>query len=317
MAQIDDLPADQQAVLRLLLTQDRSYDEIARTLRMAPAAVRDRAHEAVGTLGPSGGALKPERRDAITDYLLGQQDDEAAAATRDALEASASERGWARVVAAELRGVATRDLPEVPDPATAGPAISPLLDDDLDTQVPDTDRAKRREGSQRRSSRRGGAILLAILGVLATLAIGFFIGRATKDDAPKTDNLTAAQKAAARDVIGQANLTAVPDAGADKALGVAQFVERNGQRLINVLAEGLPKAPKGSGYGVWMTGSGQQPVWLGYFQAVTTNGQVGAQSTLKQDPRAFTEVLITRESGRNPKTPGSSYLTGEIQFRSK
>ena len=109
----------------------------------------------------------------------------------------------------------------------------------------------------------------------------------------------------------------MPDAGADKALGVAQFVERDGQRLINVLAEGLPTAPKGSGYGVWMTGSGQPPVWLGYFQAVTTNGQVGAQSTLKQNPRLYQQVLITRESGRNPKTPGSSYLKGDIQFRSK
>ena len=317
MAQIDDLPADQQAVLRLLLTQDRSYDEIARSLRMAPAAVRDRAHEAVGTLGPSGGTLKPERRDEITDYLLGQQDEAAAAQTRDALEASASERAWARVVAAELRGLATRDLPEVPDPA-AGAAASPLLDatdDDLDSAKGATDRAARRSTSGARSSRRGGAILLGVLGVLATLAIGFFIGRATKDDTPDAPAQTAAQKQAARDVVGQANLTAVPDAGADKALGVAQFVERNGQRIINVLAEGLPKAPKGSGYGVWMTGGGQQPVWLGYFQAVTTNGQVGAQSTLKQNPRAFKQVLITRESGRNPKTPGSSYLQGDIVFK--
>ena len=258
MAQIDDLPADQQAVLRLLLTQDRSYDEIARTLRMAPAAVRDRAHEAVATLGPSGGTVNPGRRDAITDYLLGQQSDEDAAGTRAALEASASERGWARVVSAELRGVATRDLPEVPDPGADG-APSPLLDDDEDLAAPTSggpDRSARRSGGAR-SSRRGGAILLGLLGLLAALAIGFFVGRATKDDTPKASGQTAAQQQAARDVIGQANLVAVPDAGADKALGVAQFVERSGQRLINVLAEGLPKAPKGSGYGVWMTGSGQ------------------------------------------------------------
>jgi hypothetical protein len=317
MARIDDLPADQQAVLRLLLTQERSYDEIARTLRMAPAAVRDRAHEAVATLGPSGGTLKGERRDTITDYLLGQQDDDAAASTRDALEASASERGWARVVSAELKGVATRDLPEVPDPSANGAAASPLLDDADDGLTDGTERSARRSVSRPRASRRGGAILLGVLGLVAALAIGFFVGRATKDDAPKSDGLTAAQQAAARDVVGQANLTAVPDAGADKALGVAQFVERDGQRLINVLAEGLPTAPKGSGYGVWMTGSGQQPVWLGYFQAVTTNGQVGAQSTLKQNPRLYQQVLITRESGRNPKTPGSSYLKGDIQFRSK
>lgn len=319
MAQIDDLPADQQAVLRLLLTQDRSYDEIARTLRMAPAAVRDRAHEAVGTLGPSGGTLPPERRDELTDYLLGQQDADAAQRTRAALEDSASERGWARVVSAELRGLATRDLPEVPDPAAPG-AVSPLLDDadeGLDGPSAASDRQARRGAARPRSSRRGGAILLGVLGVLATLTIGFFIGRATKDDSSKASGQTAAEQQAARDVIGQANLTAVPDAGADKALGVAQFVERNGQRQINVLAEGLPKAPKGSGYGVWMIGSKQQPVWLGYFQAVTTNGQAGAQSTLKQDPRLFQQVLITRESGRNPKTPGSSYLQGDIQFKTK
>ena len=318
MARIGDLPADQQAVLRLLLTQERSYDEIARTLRMAPAAVRDRAHEAVGTLGPSGGTLKPERRDAITDYLLGQQAGDDAEATRTALEASAAERGWARVVAAELKGVATRDLPEVPGPGADAAGASPLLDDEADDELTDgSERAARRSAPRPRASRRGGAILLGALGLIAALAIGFFVGRATKDEPSQGESLTAAQQEAARDVIGQANLTAVPDAGADKALGVAQFVERDGQRLINVLAEGLPTPPKGSGYGVWMTGNGQQPVWLGYFQAVTTNGQAGAQSTLKQNPRLYQQVLITRESGRNPKTPGSSYLTGDIQFRSK
>ena len=313
MAQIDDLPADQQAVLRLLLTQDRSYDEIARTLRMAPAAVRDRAHEAVATLGPSGGTLKPERRAAIADYLLGQQDDGDAASTRAALEASAAERGWARVVAGELRGVATRDLPDVPDPDAAG--VSPLLDEPAEGLSPAASRSRDRGSGA--SSRRGGALLLGLLGLIAAVTIGFFVGRATKDDTPKAPSQTPAQQAAARDVIGQANLTAVPDAGADKALGVAQFLERDGKRSINVLAEGLPTAPKGSGYGVWMIGSGRPPLWLGYFQAVTTKGQVGAQSTIKQDPRAFQTVLITRESGRNPTTPGSSYLTGEIQFRSK
>ena len=161
-------------------------------------------------------------------------------------------------------------------------------------------------------------VLLGVLGLLATLAIGFFIGRATKsDDTPAASGQTAAQRAAARAVIGQANLTAAAGSGAGKALGVAQFVQRNGQNIISVLADGLPTAPKGSGYGVWMTGTGQKPVWLGYFQAVTTNGQVGAQSVLKQNPRLFQSVLITRESGRNPTSPGSTYLTGKIVFKSK
>lgn len=316
MASIDDLPADQQAVLRLLLTQDRSYDEIARTLKMAPAAVRDRAHEAVATLGPSGGSLAADRRAEIADYLLGQQDDDAAAQTSGALSESASERGWARVVAGELRRVATRELPQVPDPAL--PGGSSVLLDDADTDAAASTSATARMRAPARSSRRGGMILLSALSLLAALAIGFFVGRATKDDPAPSPASTTAEQAAARDVIGQANLepTAGAGTGAKDAIGIAQFIERDGKRSISVLAEGLPKAPKDTGYGVWLTGGGKAPLWLGYFQAVTTSGQVGAQSALKVDPRAYKTVLITRESGRAPKTPGSSYLSGEIQFRS-
>jgi hypothetical protein len=318
MARIDDLPADQQAVLRLLLTQNRSYEEIARSLRMAPAAVRDRAHEALATLGPAGGQVPAERRAQITDYLLGQQDEGEAIETRAALERSAAERGWARVVSSELHGLAEHDLPEVPGPSANGAAA--LLTDEQDESLPTgaATRAAARATAQP-SSRRGGAILLGVLGILATLAIGFFVGRATKSDdrggsAPAT---SAAQRAAAANVIGQANLTAVPGSGAGKAIGVAQFVENDARRVINVLAQNLPTAPKGSGYGVWLTGSGQAPLWLGYFQAVTTTGQVGAQSALKRDPRIYSTVLITRESGRRPKTPGTASLTGPIRFRTK
>lgn len=317
MASIDDLPADQQAVLRLLLTQDRSYEEIARTLRMAPAAVRDRAREAVATLGPSGGALAAGRRDEIADFLLGQQDEAAQAATSAALSESASERGWARVAAAELRTLATRELPEIPGPpAPAGTSGSSVLLDDEDPAQAGHPGAAARMRGQARSSRRGGVVLLSALGLLAALAIGFFVGRWTEDEPAPAPARTSAEQAAARDVIGQANLEPVEDAGADKAIGIAQFLERDGKRSISVLAEGLPRAPKDTGYGVWLTGGGKTPQWLGYFQAVTTSGQVGAQSTLKVDPRGYKTVLITRESGRNPKTPGSSYLSGDIQFRS-
>lgn len=317
MARIDDLPADQQAVLRLLLTQDRSYEEIARSLRMAPAAVRDRAHEAVGTLGPSGGQLDASRRAEITDYLLGQQDGAAAVRTREALERSPSERGWARVVSGELRPLASRELPEVPGPSANGAAA--LLDDD-DALIDPSDaaaRAQARAGGGAPSSRRGGAILLGLVVLIGALAIGFFAGRATKGDEPAKGSATRAAQTAAGDIIGQANLAAVPGSGAGKALGLAQFVSRDGQNTINVLAENLPNSPKGSGYGVWMTGTGQKPQWLGYFQAVTTTGQVGAQSTLKVSPRLFQDVLITRESGRNPTTPGKPYLSGKIRFRSE
>src|SRR4051794_16524259 len=118
MARFDDLPADQKAVLQLVLRQGRTYEEIATLLKISPEAVRDRALTALDATGPGTvPGLEEERQDEIGDYLLGQQTASARAATREHLEGSQPGREWARAVAAELRGagVAGEDaLPEIP-----------------------------------------------------------------------------------------------------------------------------------------------------------------------------------------------------------
>ena len=315
MTPIDDLPADQQAVLRLLLTQDRSYDEIARSLRMAPAAVRDRAHEAMSSLGPAATSLSATRRAEVSDYLLGQQDGTQADVTREYLADVPAAKAWARVVSGELAPMASGPLPGIPDGAAAAAAPGPTArrDDVFTSDEPASRRAAAASHEGRRSSRAGGAILLTAVGLLAALAIGFFVGRATKSDSKSSSNTTST--AAAASVLGQANLTPPSGAPAPRALGIAQFVTRDGQRLINVIAQGLPTAPKGSGYGIWLTGTGQQPVWLGYFQAVSSTGQVGAQSRLTVDPAKYTTVLLTRQTGKTPTTPATTYLSGTVKLK--
>lgn len=64
-----------------------------------------------------------------------------------------------------------------------------------------------------------------------------------------------------------------------------------------------------------MTGNGKSPLWLGYFQQITTNGQAGAQSVLKVNPKDYSQVLITRQQGRAPTTPGTTFLAGPIKLR--
>ena len=192
MARIDDLPADQQAVLRLLLTQDRSYDEIARSLRMAPAAVRDRAHEALSALGPADTPLSASRRAELTDWLLGQQGAAEAQRTEAAVADSPAALAWARVVSGELKPVAEPGrLPEVPA-AAGGAASASVLVDDGDSPAAERSRS-RAEGREvaPASSRRGGAILLGVLALLAVGLIGFFVGRATKSDSGSSKASTA------------------------------------------------------------------------------------------------------------------------------
>ena len=333
MMAIEELPADQRAVLRLLLEQGRSYSDIAATLEMAPATVRDRAHEALTALGPDDTPLGRERRAQVADWLLGQQSSVERQSTDDLLRGSASARTWARAVAAQVGPLAVDALPALPgdDDAPAAPAAvstkrSLLVDDDSalaasptsGKDAPAHDPRQSPRAMERPSSHRGGVALLAVAALLATLGAGVLIGRATKgDDEKKTS--TAAQSSNIK-VLGQTNLK--PPAGAKnaKAAGIAQFVERkaqNGgapQKLLNVIAQGLPRAPADSGYGVWLIKTGSRPVWLGYFQAVTTNGEVGAQSPLKVDPKGYERVILTRQQGQTPKTPGTVYLEGPVKL---
>jgi hypothetical protein len=133
MASLDSLPADQRAVLQLVLQRGRSYDEIARLLSIDRAAVRERALTAFDVLGPQTG-LADQRRGLITDYLLGQLPPAVADQTRDRLAESPSERAWARVLASELAPLAKEPLPEIPvegsSPRTAPDAEEPAAEPD-------------------------------------------------------------------------------------------------------------------------------------------------------------------------------------------
>jgi hypothetical protein len=127
MPTLDNLPADQRAVLQLVLQRGRGYDEIARLLSMDRAAVRERALNAFDALGPQTG-VGDQRRALITDYLLGQLPPAVTRDVRDHLAVTPSERAWARVLAAELAPLSSRPLPEIPtevsrspEPPLAGP----------------------------------------------------------------------------------------------------------------------------------------------------------------------------------------------------
>ena len=145
-------------------------------------------------------------------------------------------------------------------------------------------------------------------------------GFLTKDDGGDKASTSTTATDANITVLGQTNLRPPADAPDKDAVGIAQFVERKAdgkddpEKLLNVIAQGLPKAPKNSGYGVWLTKTGVKPVWLGYFQAVTTSGEVGAQSALKVNPQNYDRVILTRQTGANPTTPSTIYLEGAVNI---
>src|ERR1700749_4168814 len=114
MPSLDNLPGDQRAVLEMVLVRGRSYDEIARLLKLDRAKVRERAQIALDSIGPHT-EVAPEHQHRIADYPLGQIPAGEGAEGRDLLADSPTDRAWARVVASELAPLtAGRPLPEIP-----------------------------------------------------------------------------------------------------------------------------------------------------------------------------------------------------------
>jgi hypothetical protein len=312
MARFDDLPADQKAVLQLVLRQGRTYAEIATLLKISDAAVQNRALTALDAVGPSGlDGLDDERQDEIGDYLLGQQSASERAATRDFLEASQSGRDWARAVAAELRGagIGGEDaLPEIP--ADAGE-----VDEAFDALH--ARRAARTE--QQRSSRLGGVLLIVaavIVVVGAVLLLTHVIGgNDDKNDKAAATTTTATGTAAnpnsTATVEQQINLN--PPGGGRTPLGVANIVAQNGRRAIAVVGQDLPA----SGHYVLWLKNGSRTKFLGFFQPVTSTGtdkgKLQGIVAAPTDLSSYTTMLITRESSSSPRTPSATVLSGQIR----
>ncbi len=224
MASLEILPADQRAVLELVLKRGRGYDDIARLLSVDRAGVRERALAAFDALGPPT-RVPRERRALITDYLLGQLPPRVSDATRERLAQSAGERAWARVLASELAPLSSTALPEIPDDAGGRDPVAAVGGREPDplaaagsrepepvgaaaarsaadgkaggAAAPEADSAGERRGlTGRPSSRRGGIILLT-LGALVVAGVVVAIIALTGGSANKKNTSTSASQHAA------------------------------------------------------------------------------------------------------------------------
>ena len=100
MSRMDSLPPDQRAALSLLLSQRKSYAEVAALLQIPAEAVHDRAQAALAVLAPGEArSLTADERAEVGDYLLGQSGIADRLKTRTYLSDSEAARTWALAVA--------------------------------------------------------------------------------------------------------------------------------------------------------------------------------------------------------------------------
>jgi hypothetical protein len=324
MASLDSLPADQRAVLQLVLQQGRGYDDIARLLAIDRAAVRERALAALDALGPQT-RLSPERRGLITDYLLGQLPPQVSEDTRERLAESAGERAWARVVASELMPFAGDRLPEIPVEAaveTAVPTGAPEREPEEEParRIPaDYGLRKPSPPRARPASRLGGALLLAG-GAIVVAAIVLIIvlsgGSSKKHTSTRAQQTSAPASSTSTNgaqLIAQVNLFS--PTGAKGTAGVAQVIRQGTNTGLVIVAQGIPPNTSHDAYAVWLYNSAADSRILGFVNpGVKTDGKLQTAGVLPSDASHFKQLLVTLETQAKPHGPGRIVLQGALNI---
>src|SRR3954452_3701707 len=117
MATFDQLPADQRAIIELLLKRRRTYDALSDMLDMPASRVRELAREALTELAPnSAGRVDPDWQAQVADYALGQQSGPESQATQGHLKRSEPARTWLLSIMDSLDQLyANGSRPELPE----------------------------------------------------------------------------------------------------------------------------------------------------------------------------------------------------------
>jgi hypothetical protein len=116
VATLDQLPAEQRAIIELVVQRGRSYEDLADMLSMPGQRVRQLAREALIELAPvSAKRVDADRRGQLADFVLGQQSSAEEIATQTHLRRSEAGRAWTSSLVDSLAGLYPNSPPEIPE----------------------------------------------------------------------------------------------------------------------------------------------------------------------------------------------------------
>jgi hypothetical protein len=272
------LPADQQAVLDLVLRRGRSYAGIARALRLDVDAVRARARDAVATLSAPAPAVPDDRRAQVTDWLLGQAEPAVAEQAKTYLIANPGARDWARTAADSLGGSASArlaTLPAVPDQRAPRRPLPPIA-----------------------------GLLAVAVPALAVFGVAIVVGNANEPPPIATTPSAAPAPSA----------WLAPARPGSKADGAAEVECRGNAQSLVVTAGGLPRSTATAAYTVWLTNGGRREATYVATLRTDDSGRIDGLAPLKVDPKRYREVLVTRQRNTGtPTRPGLVVLRGPLR----
>lgn len=326
MATFDQLRADQQAILQLVLQRGQSYDDLAGVLGVPTTRVRELAGEALAQLAPgTARRVDPEWRPQLVDYLLGQQSGPESRATRGHLKASETGRTWALSLIDALDDLYTdATRPEVPEAEAGATASAPAPPRARRERRPREPR-RRRDGAEaaarppilspgtwrpeRRRQALAGlvALLVLVAGVTTWLIAG---GDEQAERASGDDQTQPAGQGGAPRILQQVDLR--PPEGGGDARGQAVVAQRGNQTQLAIAAQGLEMTGRNEAYEVWLYNSQEDARSIG-AQVTDREGNFQGAGPLPDDWQKYRFVDVSLEKvDRNPANSGNSVLRGRL-----
>jgi hypothetical protein len=336
VATFDQLPADQRAIIELVVKGGRTYDSLSDMLGMPTTRVRELAQDALTQLAPhTADRVDPDWRGQVADYALGQQSGPESAATKGHLRRSEAARAWLLSLMDSLDQLyANGSRPEIPEveagrardrkagrerssaatvdrngerddkrkPATATAAAStPSRDPGLLSP------AARAIVKRRRII--GGVAALAVLILAVLLVTGAFSGGDDNSNASDKAKTTAAKKPTTT-LVGQLELKPVGSLAQKDTAGFAAIAVTGNKPQLAVRAKLPPSGQRA--YEVWLYNSKTDARSVG-AQRTDAQGNYEGAAEIPSDWQKYKYIDISLESvDNNPAHSGRSILRGAI-----
>jgi hypothetical protein len=176
-----------------------------------------------------------------------------------------------------------------------------------------------------RTSRLGGALLIAGLGIFVAVLIVWLVTRGddsgNKDTASKTPSATATSSPTASatpnyQAIGKLDLASATGGDAQGRLIV--YAAQTGEVAFNIRATKMPATQEGQAYGVWLTG-GDKAHFLGFAPPVGNDGKLAVSGPRQRDATNFAtwlgdakQIVVSTETQEGATAPGPLVLEGDI-----
>jgi len=308
------LDADQRGEIAdyLLGQQDDAGGEATRKLLGDSAGARAWARAVAGELRPVAKDDLPE----IPDATAGPAEEKPPKSARRARRGKGAKAAAPAAAAAAAEGAKDPAPAKSAKPAKgaepaedAEPAPEPVRDGDDD--------GAKATGTQR-SSRLGGALLLAGLAILVAVVVVLLVtGGDDGDEAATTSTPSTTQAQTGTQAqpqpVAQINLRAT-DAG-NSAVGVAQILRQGNQDALAIVAQKLKPNSRDNAYAVWLYSSKSKARLLGFVDPpVGKDRQFSNFQALPRDARNYREVVVSRET-QEAKSPTTIILRGPLRLR--